>query len=121
MSKTEHTPDRREFIKYTGAAATAFAALNAPRVFASAGANHKLKLALVGCGGRGTGAVVDAMTAAGSTYPLQLVAMADIFPHRLDESFNALQQQFAATPKVLNVQEDKKFIGFDAYKKALDC
>lgn len=120
MSEQQHTSDRREFIKYAGAA-TAFAALNVPRAFGSTGVNHKLQLAIVGCGGRGTGAVVDAMTAAGSTYPMKLVAMADVFQHRLDESIAALLQQFSATPDVLAVSEDKKFVGFDAYKKALDC
>ncbi len=120
MSEQHHQADRRDFIKYAGAA-TAFAALNVPRVFGSVGSNHKLQLALVGCGGRGTGAVADAMAAASSTYPIQLVAMADIFQHRMAESVGALKQQFAATPEKVAVPDDKKFIGFDAYKKAMDC
>ena len=120
MSEHHHQADRREFIKFAGAA-TALAALNVPRVFGSAGANHKLQLAIVGCGGRGTGAVVDAMTAAGSIYPLKLVAMGDLFQHRLDDSATALKQQFAATPDLVAVPEDKKFVGFDAYKRVLDC
>jgi hypothetical protein len=98
VSKNNFQTDRRDFIKYAGAA-TALSALAAPRVFASAGVNHNLQVALVGCGGRGTGAVVDALTAGGTTYPTKLVAMADIFQHRLDESHNALEQQYQATPE----------------------
>ena len=52
--------DRRDFIKLAGAA-TAITALGVPRVFGAAGNNHKLQIALIGCGGRGTGAVVDAL------------------------------------------------------------
>ena len=122
----QNQADRREFIRAAGAA-TALAALNVPRVFGSVGTNHKLQLAIVGCGGRGTGAVVDAMTAAdkmkatGSAYPIKLVAMADIFQHRLDGSAAALKQHFADKPELVAVADDKKFIGFDAYKKAIDC
>src|ERR1700704_5114037 len=110
--------DRREFIKYAGAA-TALTALTVPRVFGDAGVGHSLQIALIGCGGRGTGAVVDALTAA--SYPTKLVAMGDVFQHRLDESHNALEQQYQSTPELLNVPEDKRFVGFDAYKKAMDC
>jgi hypothetical protein len=112
--------DRRDFIKLAGAA-TAITVLGVPRVFGAAGNNHKLQIALIGCGGRGTGAVVDALTAGGTTYPTKLVAMADLFQHRLDESFNALEQQYQSNPDLLQVGEDKRFVGFDAYKKAMDC
>ncbi len=118
MNQQLRQTDRREFMKYAGAA-TAFTALTVPRVFGQAGANHSLQLALVGCGGRGTGAVVDALTAA--SYPTKLVAMADVFQHRLDESYNALEQQYQGKPDLVHVPEDKKFVGFDAYKKAMDA
>src|SRR3954470_18249115 len=117
MKEQSHQTDRREFIKIAGAA-TALTAFTAPRVFAQAGANHNLQIALVGCGGRGTGAVADALTAA--SYPTKLVAMGDVFQHRLDESFNALEQQYQGKPDLVHVPEDKKFVGFDAYKKAMD-
>jgi hypothetical protein len=118
----QHLSDRRDFIKFAGAgAATALSALTAPRVFGAAGNNHQLQIALIGCGGRGTGAVVDALTAGGLTYPTKLVAMGDVFQHRLDESFNALEQQYQPTPDLLSVPEEKRFVGFDAYKKAMDC
>ena len=120
MNPQQHQTDRREFIKYAGAA-TALSALAVPRVFASAGVNHNLQIALVGCGGRGTGAVVDALTASGSSYPTKLVAMGDVFQHRLDESYGALEQQYKTNSDLISVPEDKRFVGFDAYKKAMDC
>jgi predicted dehydrogenase len=110
--------DRREFIKYAGAA-TALTALTVPRVFGQAGVGHTLQIALIGCGGRGTGAVADALTAA--SYPTKLVAMADVFQHRLDESYGALEQQYQSSPHLIQAPEDKRFVGFDAYKKAMDC
>ncbi len=117
MNQPIRQTDRREFIKIAGAA-SALTAFVVPRVFGQAGANHNLQIALVGCGGRGTGAVVDALTAA--SYPTKLVAMADVFQHRLDESYNALEQQYQSKPESIQVTEDKKFVGFDGYKKAMD-
>ena len=94
MDQQHRQTDRRDFIKYAGAA-TALSALRCAASFALRRAsNHKLQIALVGCGGRGTGAVVDALTAA--SYPTKLVAMGDVFQHRLDESYNALEQQYQA-------------------------
>jgi hypothetical protein len=63
VSQQNNQSDRREFIKLAGAvgAVSAFSSLKAPRVFGQAGANHSLQLALIGAGGRGTGAVVDAI------------------------------------------------------------
>src|SRR5215212_7852725 len=114
----QHLTDRREFIKIAGAA-TALSALTVPRVFGQAGIGHTLQIALIGCGGRGTGAVVDALTAA--SYPTKLVAMGDVFQHRVDESYGALEQQYLSSPDLISVPEDKRFVGFDAYKKAMDC
>lgn len=117
MKREELQADRRQFIKVAGAA-SALGALAAPHVFAGVGADHTLQLALIGAGGRGTGAVADAVGA--SPYPIKLVAMADVFQHRLDQSYAALAQNFAAKPEVLDVPEDQRYIGFDAYKKAMD-
>jgi predicted dehydrogenase len=72
-------------------------------------------LALVGCGGRGTGAAENALGVKNG--PVKLVAMADVFPARLADSHGRLRQRFASQ---MDVPEDRKFIGFDAYRKALD-
>ncbi len=110
------TTNRRDFIKRTGtfAAASALAGMTLPNVHA-AGSNT-IQLALVGCGGRGGGAVGNALSAKGG--PMKLVALADVFEERLQSSLQNLRQQFSAK---VDVPQDRQFIGFDAYKKAMDC
>jgi predicted dehydrogenase len=107
---------RRELIKTTGqvAVASALAGVVLPQVHA--GENNTIQVALVGCGGRGTGAAMDALSAKGG--PLKLVAMADVFPEKLSTSYKTINHQFAAQAEV---PEGRRFIGFDAYKKAMDC
>jgi predicted dehydrogenase len=116
MTQEINTASRREFLKNTGrvAAASALAGIVAPHVHAAE--NNTIQLALIGCGGRGTGAVVNALSV--HQCPIKLVAMADVFPDRLAGSFTALQKGF---PDKVDVPEDRKFIGFDSYKKAMDC
>ena len=106
---------RRMFLKQTGqiAAASALAAM-APRVFAAE--DNTIRVALIGCGGRGSGAANDAMNV--NKGPVKLVAMADVFEHRLKGSYNNLKN---AHPDLVDVPEDRKFLGFDAYKHAMDC
>ncbi len=107
---------RREVIKTTGqvAVASALAGVVIPAVHA--GESNTIQIALVGCGGRGTGAAADALrTKAG---PTKLVAMADVFDDRLKGSYRNLKEGF---DKQVDVPESRKFIGFDAYKKAMNC
>jgi len=107
---------RRDFIKQTGtlAAASVFAGMAVPHVHAAE--NNTLQIALVGCGGRGTGAAGNALST--SKGPVKLVAMGDVFENRLKNSFKEITRQNSAQ---VDVPEDRKFVGFDAYKKALDC
>src|SRR5436189_3347623 len=109
---------RREFIKNTGkiAAASALAGVAIPHVHAAE--NNTIQVALVGCGGRGTGAVGDALSVKNG--PIKLVAMADVFENRLKSSYDALKRS-KEFGKLVEVPEDRKFIGFDAYQKAMDC
>ncbi len=79
-------------------------------------ADKKLKLALVGCGGRGTGAANQALRADEN---IELVAMADAFEDRLNDSYENLQKEFVDTKK-LNVRPEHRFTGFDAAQKAID-
>ena len=72
----------------------------------------------MGCGGRGTGAVVNALST--KSGPIKLVAMADIFPDRLKGSYEDLHGNQELRSGV-DVPPDRQFLGFDAYKKALDC
>jgi predicted dehydrogenase len=107
---------RREFLRRSGqtVAATALAGVVLPHVHAAEDAT--IKLALVGCGGRGTGAVVNAFATSGG--PIKLFAMADLFENRLQGSLKNLTN--AAKDKV-DVTPERSFLGFDGYKKAIDC
>jgi len=112
----EGTTSRREFLKYTTqiAVASALAAPAIPHVHAAE--NNTIQLALVGCGGRGAGAADNALST--KSGPTKLVAMADIFEEKLSTSYANLQQAFSAQ---VDVPAERRFIGFDAYRKAIDC
>ncbi|WKN30531.1 Gfo/Idh/MocA family oxidoreductase [Porifericola rhodea] len=107
---------RRKFIKTTGAAAVggSFALNFINPQSAWAGINAEtLKVGLVGCGGRGTGAANQALKADDNVV---ITAMADIFPDRLQQSMESLKKGHG---KKVQVDEDHQFIGFDAYKKLI--
>ncbi len=103
---------RRTFLKTT-AAASVLAGVKLPFVFAAE--DNTQQIALVGCGGRGTGAAANALSVTGP--PIKLVAMADVFENRLKSSLNGLQNQYKTQ---VDVPADRQFIGFDAYKHAID-
>jgi predicted dehydrogenase len=106
---------RRDFLKMSGHLAVTSALASATLSRSYAGEDSTIKLALVGCGGRGTGAVVDAFSAKGG--PVKLYAMADLFENRLTKSLNRLTEKF---PAKVDVPPERQFIGFDAYRKAID-
>ena len=114
MNSLNSFSSRRQFLK-TSSVALAGAAVTAaiPRVGYTA-ESHTIKIALVGCGGRGTGAAAQALSTAG---PTQLWAMADVFEHRLQSSLSNIQQGHA---KQAAVPPERQFIGLDAFKKAID-
>src|SRR3982750_4340435 len=98
---------RREFLKQTGrlAAATTIVAAAAPLVHA--GEDNTIRIALVGCGGRGTGAANDALSVQNG--PLQIVALADVFSDHVANAANSLRGH----GKKFNVPKDHQFVGFD--------
>ena len=108
---------RRNFVKNT---AILGAGMMLPNMELSAMVNvfneKTLKLAVVGCGGRGSGAANQALKADDN---VQLVAMADAFEDRLLDSLKNLETEFEGTGKV-KVGEKNRFVGFDAYKRAID-
>lgn len=107
---------RREFLSGAGkiAAASALAGTVIPHVHA--GENNTIQVALIGCGGRGTGAAAQALSVKNGR--TKLVAMADVFERKLSGSYTNLKRQF---PKQVDVPDDRKFIDFDGYRKAMDC
>jgi predicted dehydrogenase len=116
MNPQEHTStSRRQFLKSAGgvAAATALAGVSLP--VAHAAGSDLIQVALVGCGGRGSGAAVNAL--ATKSGPIKLVAMADAFADRMKLSYDSLSGAAAAQ---VDVPEERRFIGFDAYRKAMD-
>src|SRR5580704_4210509 len=115
-SHRQHGHSRRDFLQTSGkiAAATALAGVVVPHVHAAE--DNTLQVALIGCGGRGTGAASNALSVTNA--PTKLVAMADVFSHKLEASYNGLKPEF--NDKV-DVPDDRKFLGLDAYQKAMDC
>jgi predicted dehydrogenase len=115
-SSTQASTTRRQFIETTGrlAAVSALANIAIPPVHAAG--SDLIQVALIGCGGRGTGAAANALSV--KRGPIKLVAMADVFPARLEKSLTTLKQRFAGQ---MDVPPDRQFVGFDAYKKAMDC
>ena len=107
---------RREFLKdtgrVTGASALAMAAM--PAVHAAG--SDEIRVVLVGCGGRGGGAAVNALST--KSGPIKLVAMADAYADRLRSKYDDLIGSSVA--KQVEVPEERRFVGFDAYRKAMD-
>ena len=110
------TVSRRDFLKNTGraAAATTLAAAMVSPVHAAG--SDTIHVALIGCGGRGSGAAANAMSV--KHCPVQLVAMANVFPHKLNGSLRLLQRDFRDS---MQVPRERQFLGFDAYRHAMDC
>jgi predicted dehydrogenase len=110
-----YLPSRRDFLQATTgmAAASMLSGLPLPNVHP--GGSDLIQVALVGCGGRGSGAAVNAVST--TSGPIKLVAMADVFEDRLKSSYDNLVQ--TAGDKIA-VPDDRKFIGFDAYQHAMD-
>jgi predicted dehydrogenase len=116
MTESNSGLSRRDLMKSTGtvAAVTALAGVAIPHVHAAE--TNTIQVALVGCGGRGTGAAGNALS--NKVNPVKLVAMADVFDGKLGSSYSSIKSQFGES---VDVPDDRKFIGFDGYKKAMDC
>ncbi len=117
MPDQSPTTSRRAAIK-TVAGASILAGVSIPHVHAQV--NDEVKLALIGCGGRGTGAVKNALSVSGTLGPLKLHAMADVFEDKLNRSHEVLLKEPTLGDRI-DVPEDRRFIGFDGYKKAMDA
>lgn len=114
---------RREFVKNTSLLAGGLFVLpNLAGANLFSGADDVIKIALIGCGGRGTGAAMQALS---TKQNVKLVAMADAFRDRLDNSYKTLTSDEASADAKRNmkeridVPEERKFVGFDAYQKAI--
>ena len=117
MTTSSTGASRRNFLKTstTAAAATAMMSRAASGMYVAQ--NDTVQIALVGCGGRGTGAVGNALSV--DNGPIKVIAMADVFEKNLSASHGTLSKDHG-TDK-LDVPEERRFIGFDGYKQAMDC
>ncbi len=117
MSTSQSFPtSRREFLKRTGTFAAATVVVGASFPYVHAAEGNTIQLALIGCGGRGSGAVVNAYDSPNG--PVKLVAMADLFPKRMASSYANLTAKYGDR---IDVPTERQFIGFDAYRNAIDC
>ena len=117
MSDQSATPlSRRELLKTTSkaAAVSAVASLTLPKAYADE--DSTIRVALVGCGGRGSGATENALSVEGA--PTKLVAMADVFEGNLSTRYNLLSNKYGDK---IDVPEERRHIGFEAYKDAMDA
>ncbi len=112
MSQNEST--RRDFLKTAAVAGAAVTTLGIARTAHAAGSD-KIKVALIGCGGRGSGAIRNCMEADPS---IHVVAVADAFPHKAANEARALRRE---QPERVDIPEDRVFVGLDAYLKAIHC
>lgn len=116
---------RRSFVKkgaIIAGGALAMPALSGANFFS--GSDDVIKVALIGCGGRGTGAAMQAML---TKQNVKLVAMADAFRNRIDDCYKALTADdlsdwtgsSGSIKNRIDVPEERRYVGFDAYKKAI--
>lgn len=113
MNNEDLRDKRRDFLK-TSALVAGGVMLNQ---FAFAGGHSStddtIKIALIGCGDRGTGAAFQALS---TKQNIKLVAMADAFQDRMDNSYKVLSEKFK---EKVDVPAERRFVGFDGYQKAI--
>ena len=119
---------RRHFLRQSGEFVAASALVGTLGIAhgAYAAGDDTLKIGLIGCGGRGTGATVQALNTKG---PVKLWAMADLFPDKIEQSLELLlttekgrydRQSHESLSNVVDVPPERQFVGFDAYKQVID-
>src|SRR5512134_3235461 len=110
MSETTHNvKTRRDFV-----GTSALAGIALPHVHVAQ--TNTIQVALVGSGGRGTGAAINAIQV--KSLPVKVVAMADIVPAKLNDNLDKLKTQF---PNQVDVPPERRALGFEAYKQAMDA
>ncbi|RFS23346.1 gfo/Idh/MocA family oxidoreductase [Chitinophaga silvatica] len=118
--KKFHGEGRRGFVKQTSLLAGGLLAmpiLTKANFLSKSAPGSVIKIALIGCGGRGTGAATQALS---TKENVELVAMADAFPDRLQSSYENIKEALGDKANRVNVPESNKFTGFDAYKHAIE-
>lgn len=112
-NKNDMQKERREFLKASALVAGGVMMSGYSWAGTNSSVDDTIKIALIGCGDRGTGAAFQALSTKNN---IKLVAMADAFQDRLDSSYKLLVEKFGAK---IDVPKDRQFVGFDAYAKAI--
>jgi len=107
---------RRQFLQRSGSLAAGSVLVDGLARRVHAAEDHTIRLALIGCGGRGNGAVGDALSVRDGG-PVKLYAIADLQESKIAQAHKALKKNFEDK---IDVTDDRKFVGFDAYRKAID-
>jgi predicted dehydrogenase len=116
VTQPASSPDRRQFLGTSAALAGASLVLPAMAPSLHAAGSDVIKIGLIGCGLRGSGAVVHALRADNN---IKLTAVGDLFPDRLASAVESLNQDSELAKKVA-VTPETSFTGIDAYKKVID-
>ncbi|MEM7699689.1 MAG: Gfo/Idh/MocA family oxidoreductase [Verrucomicrobiota bacterium] len=116
MGKPKTDFDRRNFVRTAAGATAAAGALISSGKAAGIDPSQKLKVGFIGCGGRGTGAAKQALSADDN---IELHAVADVFPEKIDRSLEILSKDETLQGKIA-VPSKRQFVGLDAYKRVLD-
>jgi predicted dehydrogenase len=115
MIDRSSSPTRRDFVRSSSAAAAGLAlAVHAGGLTAARAETEPLKVGLIGCGNRGTGAAIEALRA---DPHVELIALGDVFKDRLEKSLTLLRK---TVPDKVRVNAERCFLGFDAYRRVLD-
>lgn len=122
-TRPQESGNRREFIGASGATilgGSLLSQLGSARQVHAAGAAKVIRIGLIGCGGRGTGAVAQALRTQGMVQdnPVKLVAMGDAFSDRLEGSLQSILKENSIKAQI-DVPAERRFVGFDAYQKVL--
>jgi myo-inositol 2-dehydrogenase/D-chiro-inositol 1-dehydrogenase len=116
MQEQKTSSNRRDFIKTTGAAAGTALTLGFPAIISAQTVTNALKVGLIGCGGRGTGAASEALHADAGA---ELTAVGDVFQRQIDASL-AEMGRIGKIAGSVKVDKSNQFVGLDAYQKVLD-
>ena len=107
---------RRDFLKTSAVSAGALLLAGSRLPAAYAGGSDTIKVGLIGCGGRGTGAAINCLEA--NPTGVQITAMGDLFKDRLDGSHKKISGKFGSKD-MFDVPAGRQFVGWDAYKKVI--
>lgn len=113
------TPSRRDFLKTTSTVALGGALASQvafPAITRAAGTGDKLRIGFIGCGGRGSGAALQALKADSN---VELFAMGDVFASQMEKSLTSLKKNLPNNPEKFNVPAERQFEGVDAYQKVI--